>query len=255
MPGMMEEGLILRHESREKPKSKTITNGANACLSSWCGEVYCSLVSHGMKLPHKTIERHLLNAGHRCIIGIDEVGMGCLAGPVVVCAVAIRPKFFRGRWHRLEYLRDSKLLQAHQRERYALELAAHRYVRHAIAVIHPKEIDKLNVYQAARAGMRRAIKRLGLRDADRPHVLVDGPYPIAGTTLPQTAVIKGDRKVFAIAAASVLAKVHRDAMMVRYAKRFPGYSLELHKGYSTQRHRQALAELGPCALHRRSFRL
>lgn len=181
--------------------------------------------------------------------------MGCLAGPVVVCAALFRPKFFGARWRRLQHLRDSKLLQPHQRETFAAELTAHRFVRHAVAVVYPKDIDRLNIYQASRVGMRRALARLGVKAKERPFVLVDGPRPVAGVLWPQQAIIKGDRKVFAIAAASVLAKVHRDAMMVRYAKRFRGYGFEVHKGYGTVRHRSALASLGPTAIHRRSFRL
>lgn len=205
--------------------------------------------------PTKHIERALLAAGHGCVIGIDEVGMGCLAGPVVVCATLFSPEFFARRWKSLERLRDSKLLQAHQRETFATHLRTHRFVRHAIAVVHPKEIDQVNIYQASLIGMRRALRRLGVRAADRPFVLIDGRGRIADIPWPQRAVIKGDRKVFAIAAASVLAKVHRDAMMTHYATRYPQYGLEVHKGYATALHRQRLQECGPCPLHRRSFTL
>jgi len=206
-------------------------------------------------LPTKSVERTLLAAGHGCIIALDEVGMGCLAGPVVVCAALFRPAFFRGRWRQLEYLRDSKLLQARAREAFATELAAHRYVRHAIAVVHAREVDRLNVYRASLTGMRRAIRRLGVRSADNPFVLLDGRGRVEGIPWPQRAIIKGDRKVFAIAAASVLAKTFRDALMVRYAQRYPGYGLEVHKGYATALHRTRIRELEPSALHRRSFRL
>ena len=208
-----------------------------------------------VKVPKKSLERKLLAAGYDCIVGVDEVGMGCLAGPVVVCAILIRPEFYAVRRRRLEYLRDSKALGAHQREKYARELSVERYARHAISVVYPREVDRLNVFGAARAGMRRAINRLGLTRSDRPMVMVDGPHRIKGIAWEQMPVVKGDRKVFSIAAASVLAKVHRDAMMVRYAKRYPEYGLELHKGYATQLHRARLAQFGPSALHRRSFKL
>jgi len=208
-----------------------------------------------VKLPHKSLERNLLAQGYTCVIGLDEVGMACLAGPVVVGAALFRPEFFARRWRRLERLRDSKLLQAHQRERYARELASHRFIRHAVAVVYPREVDRLNVYHASLVGMRRALRRLGLTKEDRPFVLVDGRGKVPGIVWPQQAVIKGDRKIFAIAAASVLAKAHRDAMMVRYAKRFPAYGLERHKGYPTALHRQRLEVHGPSRLHRRSFAL
>ena len=162
-------------------------------------------------------------------------------------------KFFAGRWKKLQYLRDSKLLQANHRERYALELASHRYIRHAIAVVHPHEVDRLNVYHAALAGMRRALGRLGLTTKDRPFILIDGRGRIPKIRWPQQAIVKGDRKVFCIAAASVLAKVHRDAMMVRYATRYPGYGFEVHKGYPTKMHRERLNKLGMSRLHRKSF--
>lgn len=179
--------------------------------------------------------------------------MGCLAGPVVVCAALFRPRFFAGRWRQLEYLRDSKLLAPRRRESFALELAAHRFVRHAIAVVYPREIDRLNVYQASRVAMRRAVARLGAKPSEHPFVLVDGPRPVAGIPWPQRAVVRGDRKVFSIAAASVLAKTYRDALMVRYARRFPRYGFDRHKGYSTALHRRQLAEHGPTPIHRRSF--
>ncbi len=208
-----------------------------------------------VKVPTKSIERNLLTSGFDCIAAVDEVGMGCLAGPVVVCAVLFRPKFYRSRRRKLEYLRDSKNLLAHQRERYARELSAERHVRHAIAVIHPREVDRLNVFGAARAGMRRSLRRLGLKRADRAMVLVDGRSRLEGIPWEQMPIVKGDRKVFSIAAASVLAKVHRDRMMAGYAKRYPAYGFEKHKGYATRLHQRRLTELGPTPLHRRSFRL
>jgi ribonuclease HII len=206
-----------------------------------------------VKLPNKTLERTLLAQGYTCIVGLDEVGMACLAGPVVVAATLFRPAFFARRWKRLEYLRDSKMLQAHQRERYARELASHRFIHHAVAVVHPREVDRLNVYRASLVGMRRAVRRLGLSRQDKPFVLLDGRGRIPDIPWPQQAIIKGDRKVFAVAAASILAKVHRDGMMTRYARRYPAYGFERHKGYPTASHRRQLEQAGPCPLHRRSF--
>lgn len=207
------------------------------------------------KLPHKSLERALLAAKHGLVVGVDEVGMGCLAGPVVVCAAVFTPQFYQGRWRSLEHLRDSKLLASHQREQFARALKAHPHVRYAIAVIPPRQIDQLNIYQAARLGMRRAIARLKLSASHRPVILVDGPHAIEGIALPQRAIVKGDQSVFAIAAASVLAKVHRDALMTRAAQRYPGYGFEVHKGYGTPAHRASLRALGPSAFHRKSFTL
>jgi ribonuclease HII len=204
-------------------------------------------------LPKKSLERHLLATRCDAVVGVDEVGMGCLAGPVVVCAVAFDASFFRVRQRGFEGLRDSKLLTASARTRLSAALTAHPLVRHALVAVGPSEIDRLNVYRAARAGMRRALRKL--RPPERAHVLVDGPQIIDGIALPQTAIVKGDRTVFAIAAASVLAKAHRDALMTRLSKKYPGYGLERHKGYGTLAHYGALAALGPSPLHRRSFRL
>lgn len=206
-----------------------------------------------MKLPHKTIERTLFRNGYKRVIGIDEVGMGCLAGPVVVCAVAFSREFYRHAHRRLRRLRDSKLLQPHQREEYAKYLMAERGLSYALARSYPKKIDEINIYQAARKAMKRAIDRLNVRE--RTIVLVDGKTNIKGVSFDQQAIVKGDRKVFAIACASVIAKVHRDRMMMRAARCFPGYGFEKHKGYGTKLHREKIRELGPCHIHRRSFKL
>jgi len=208
-----------------------------------------------VKIPHKTLERNLFRQGYGRVVGVDEVGMGCLAGPVVVCAVSFTKQFYDRSHPALAGLRDSKLLQPHQREAFARELMADRNLRYVVSVVYPREIDILNIFQSARAGMRRAIARVRPKDARaNAIVLVDGPHRIAGIAHQQIPIVKGDRKIFAIACASIIAKVYRDNMMTRYAKRFPGYGFEQHKGYGTPLHRARLATLGPCPLHRRSFR-
>lgn len=204
-----------------------------------------------MKIPHKTLEKKLLFSGHSRIIAVDEVGMGCLAGPVVVCAVILDKKFFKKSHRKLHWLRDSKLLLPHQREEFAEELLKESNIKFAICYCHPKTIDRLNIYQAARVAMRRAIRKLAADSS--VVVLVDGKSKIEGIPFEQRAIVKGDRKVFSIACASILAKVFRDKMMVRYAKKFPGYGFEKHKGYGTAEHKISLAVLGPCPIHRRSF--
>ena len=209
-----------------------------------------------VKVPTKTLERSLLAQGYERIIGVDEVGMACLAGPVAVCALAVGPDFY-ATWHRgLAWMRDSKMLQPHQRERFAAQLVGITGLTWRIASCEPQVIDELNIYQASRVAMRTAIAELrGTNNGSRTVVLVDGNKIIKELDLPQKAIIKGDQKVWAIAAASILAKVHRDRLMVEYAKEYPGYGFEIHKGYPTKLHRQRLEELGPCPLHRRSFRL
>ncbi len=202
--------------------------------------------------------------GYRYVIGVDEVGMGCLAGPVVVCAVLFGRKFFLSqrlkiqRHPKLRWLRDSKLLSPHQREKFVSELLKEKGLKFQTARCLPKTIDKINIYQAARLAMKRAVSKLvstmGIfATAKMPIVLIDGPHKIANLNLPQMAIVKGDRKVFAIACASLIAKVARDKMMKKYAKKFPRYGFERHKGYGTKFHQAQLAALGPCKIHRKSF--
>ncbi len=180
--------------------------------------------------------------------------MGCLAGPVVVCAVAFSGKFYASSHRKLHWLRDSKLLTAAQRERFAAVLLKDKGLRYRIGYCFPKVIDRLNIYQAARLAMRRAIHKLKVKSSkSKVMVLVDGKTAIHGLGLEQTPVVGGDHKVFAIACASVIAKVFRDRMMERYAKRYPGYGLESHKGYGTKLHQARLAALGPSKIHRKSF--
>ncbi|KKT81405.1 MAG: ribonuclease HII [Candidatus Yanofskybacteria bacterium RIFCSPLOWO2_01_FULL_44_22] len=224
-----------------------------------------------MKLPNKSLERNLFMSGYRLIYAVDEVGMGCLAGPVVVCAVAITNQFYKKTHKKLRWLRDSKLLLAKSREFYAEELLKEKDLVYALSYAYPKTIDKLNIYQASRWAMRRAVRKVysslymvsGIQNTKykiqdtvfKSIVLVDGNKKIPGLKGEQIAIVRGDRRVFAIACASVIAKVFRDKMMVQYAKKYPGYGFEKHKGYGTKYHQVKLASLGPCAIHRRSFRL
>lgn len=219
-----------------------------------------------MKVPSKTLERKLINFGYGYVCGVDEVGIGCLAGPVVACAVRISPEFYSQEHPTLEGLRESKLLSAKQREKFAQLLIKQEHLTYAITSADVESIDRVNIFQAARQAMRRAVERLVNSKSEAPNpkqiqnpensktiILVDGSYEIPGIALDQQAIVKGDRDVFAIACASVIAKVYRDRMMVRYAKKYPGYGFEKHKGYGTKYHQTQLLVLGPCAIHRRSF--
>ncbi|MBI2674682.1 MAG: ribonuclease HII [Candidatus Yanofskybacteria bacterium] len=190
---------------------------------------------------------------------MDEVGMGCLAGPVVVCAVGFTNHFYNKIHKKYFKLRDSKLLSARDREKFAGELVKEKDLVYAIAQCFPTTIDKLNIYQASRLAMKRAIVALRLAQGDQNYlkqiILVDGKTKINGLKIEQMSIVKGDRKIFAIACASIIAKVHRDGMMARYAKKYPEYGFEKHKGYGTRFHKAQLASFGPCEIHRRSFRL
>lgn len=206
-----------------------------------------------MTLPKKTLERKLFNSGYGYICAVDEVGMGCLAGPVVVCAVGITNHFYNKHHKKLIRLRESKLLLPHQREKFATELLKEKDLVYAISTISPKIIDKINIYQAARLGMKNAINKLKPEINLKTIVLVDGKTKISGLNNEQMPIVKGDRKVFAVACASIIAKVHRDKLMTKMAKRYPGYGFEKHKGYGTKYHQAQLASLGPCEIHRKSF--
>lgn len=206
-----------------------------------------------MRLPHKTLEKKLFSQGYKKIIAVDEVGMGSLAGPVVVCAISFNKKFFSKKHKNLHWLRDSKLLSPHQRENFTRELLKEKNFKYRIGYCYPKTIDRINIYQAARLAMKRAIKRLSRYKKQEIFVLVDGKNEIKGLELRQMPVIKGDRKIFSIACASLLAKVFRDKMMTRYAKRFPKFGFEKHKGYGTKFHRVMLLKHGRSPIHRFSF--
>lgn len=206
-----------------------------------------------MKLPYKTLERKLFNSGYGYICAVDEVGMGCLAGPVVVCAVGITNHFYKKVHKKLKWLRDSKLLLSRQRDKFASELMKENDLVYALAYAQPKTVDKLNVYGASRRAMKQAIKKIRPSLNLKTIVLVDGKTKIKGVETEQMPIVKGDRKVFAIACASIIAKVYRDKMMERYARKYPGYGFERHKGYGTKYHKVQLSVLGPCEIHRKSF--
>jgi ribonuclease HII len=178
------------------------------------------------------------------VAGVDEAGVGPLAGPVVAAAVVFPPGLgVRG-------VDDSKRLTAARREQMAREIRA-AALDYRVAVVEPDEIDRINIYQAGLQAMRRAV--LGLTEPPE-HLLVDGRR-IPGVDFPQEVLISGDATCHAIAAASILAKTERDALMVRYDEEYPGYGFASHKGYATAAHRTAIRRLGPSPIHRRSFTL
>ena len=176
------------------------------------------------------------------IAGVDEVGRGPLAGPVVAAAVILDPA------RPIAGLADSKQLSPARRERLALDIRANA-LAWALGRAEVTEIDRLNIFQAALLAMRRAVETLPMTP-DR--VLVDGKHcpPLA---CPCTAIVKGDATVPAISAASILAKVARDAELRELHDRYPRYDFARHKGYPTAVHREALRRYGPCPEHRRSF--
>ena len=188
------------------------------------------------------LRRQLRAAGARTVAGVDEVGVGPLAGPVVAAAVVLPDRVD------LPGLNDSKQLSATAREGLAARIRE-QALAVAISEVANDEIDRVNVRRAAFLAMRRALAALG----ECPdHVLVDGQaIPDLGS--PQTPLVGGDARDGSIAAASIVAKVHRDALMRDFEDRYPGYGFARHKGYPTSEHFACLARLGPCAIHRLSF--
>jgi len=186
--------------------------------------------------------RRLFETGARLVAGVDEVGMGPLAGPVVAVAVILPERVD------LPGLKDSKQLGPRVREKLAARIRE-QAITCAAGKVQPQEIDRLNIHRAGLEAMRRAVVSLSVRP---DCVLVDA-RTIPEIAVPQTAIIGGDASDGTIAAASIVAKVHRDAIMRHLDGRYPGYGFDRHMGYGTERHLEALQRLGPSPVHRRSF--
>ncbi len=186
-------------------------------------------------------ERRYLEKGFKYIAGVDEVGRGPLAGPVV-CAAVIMPES-----DIIEGITDSKKLSEKKREEYA-KLIKERALSYSIFEVSQEEIDQINILNAVKKCMTEAV--LGLKI--KPDItLVDG----VDTNLPINAeyIVKGDLKSYTIGCASILAKVYRDNLMIEQSKNFPEYAFEKHKGYGTKSHIEKIKEIGPCRLHRKTF--
>lgn len=188
-------------------------------------------------------ERQAKGLGYHLVAGVDEVGRGPLAGPVVAAAVIVPDGDFS------IPVKDSKALSATRRQVLSDRLRTHPGVCISIAAVEPAEIDEINILQATHKAMRCALAQL-LPQAD--FALVDG-LPVPRLPIPAEFLVKGDSRSASIAAASIVAKVHRDALMVELDTAFPGYGFSRHKGYGTREHLDALRRLGPCPAHRRSF--
>lgn len=188
------------------------------------------------------LEETAQRRGARCIAGVDEVGRGPLFGPVVAAAVVLPAGY------ELHGLNDSKQLSERKRNDFDGRIRECA-VAFAVAVVDAATIDRINIRQASLLAMRLAVEQLAVRP---DFLLIDGRDTI-DWPCPQQAMVKGDATSFSIAAASVLAKVHRDRLLVELDREFPGYGLARHKGYGSPQHLEALARLGPTPLHRKSF--
>jgi ribonuclease HII len=193
--------------------------------------------------PDFTHEAAAIAAGATCVVGVDEVGRGPLAGPVTACAVRLNPDRIP------PGLRDSKQLTAARRDALYTQIMAQAGV--SIAHASVEEIDTLNILRASHLAMERAIAGLGL---PVDHALIDGNLIPRGLACRATALVKGDARCLSIAAASIVAKVTRDRIMVDLAQQHPGYGWEANAGYPTKTHLQALQTLGVTPWHRRSFK-
>lgn len=187
-------------------------------------------------------ERRLARAGYKLIAGVDEVGRGPLAGPVVASACIIKNFSFRAE------INDSKKLSPRKREKAYNELAKKSIF--GIGIVSEKTIDAINIHQATKRAMEIAISNLGIAP---DYVLVDGRMKLT-VKCPLECIISGDSKSLSIAAASIIAKVTRDSLMVKYDEEYPQYGFSRHKGYPTKFHKSALKNHGPSPIHRYSFR-
>jgi ribonuclease HII len=188
------------------------------------------------------IERRLRDSGFRAIAGTDEVGRGCLAGPVVAAAVILDddPTLFG--------VNDSKQVDADDRVSVC-RLILRRARAVAVGIVEPQTIDRINILRASKQAMLQSVEDLGVR----PDVLLLDAVTVEGLELPQIPLIEGDRRSVSIAAASIVAKVYRDLLMESYDERYPVYDFKHNRGYATESHQAALKVYGPSPIHRKSF--
>jgi ribonuclease HII len=191
----------------------------------------------------RTLENALRRVGFCHVAGVDEVGRGCLAGPVVAAAVVLHPE------RHIAGVSDSKMVPAPERERLFDRITAHA-IAWAVASSDPREIDHINIHQASLTAMRRAIMELN----PLPDVVLVDAFRVPGLPMAQRGVPHGDRRCSAIAAASIIAKVTRDRQMRSLHTLDPRYGFDRHKGYATADHLEAVARFGYSEAHRRSFR-
>jgi ribonuclease HII len=200
-----------------------------------------------MKYPNLNEEKKLWRKGFKRVVCLDEAGRGPLAGPVVAAAVSIIANCKL----QIANLKDSKKLTPKKREEFFKILTKHPNIEWGIGRVSEKVIDKINILEATKLAMIKAIKKLK-RKPD--FLILDGNFTI-DLGIPQKPIIKADEKVFSCSAASIIAKVTRDRIMVRYHKKYPQYGFDRHKGYPTKLHRRLLKKYGCCGIHRKTFQL
>ena len=197
----------------------------------------------GRKNELLAFEQIKWNEGFSFVAGVDEAGRGCMAGPVVAGAV-----IFTDPEKIPDGIHDSKQMTHEARMAIREKLLAEPSVLWAVAEVQADEIDRINILQATWKAMRLAVAQL----KQTQFILVDG-NPVKGFELPSQSIVKGDAKSLSIGAASILAKTHRDLLMEKYAEQYPQYGFELHKGYCTAQHIEAVKQYGPCPIHRLTY--
>lgn len=206
-----------------------------------------------MWYPNLSEEKKLWKKKYKRVVGLDEVGRGPLAGPVVAAAVLVLNSKYK---IQNSEIKDSKKLSQNQREKIYKELIKDKNIKWGIGKVSEKVIDKINILEATKLAMEKAIDNLKSKaQSPKPkidYLILDGNFKI-NLKVPQKPIIKADEKVFSCAAASILAKVTRDRMMEKFHKKYPKYKFDKNKGYPTKSHKRILKKHGPCKIHRKSF--
>lgn len=200
-------------------------------------------------------EQKLWRKGYRFVACVDEAGKGPLAGPVVAAAVCFDSKLSLAKFSlaRLSFprLKDSKKLSPKRRKEIYSKVKKHPAMQWGIGIVSEKVIDRINIFQATKLAMKKAVANLQ-KKTRVDFLILDGNMKI-DLPIPQKSIVKGDEKVFSCAIASTIAKVTRDRIMLRYHKKYPQYGFDRHKGYGTEVHFKMLKRFGPCPIHRMSF--
>lgn len=197
-------------------------------------------------------EKRLWKKGYKYVVGIDEAGRGPLAGPVAAGAVLILEKDFKEA-KKIKSVKDSKKLREEKRKEVYLDLIKNKKIKWGIGMVSEKTIDKINILEATKLAMIKAVKDLEKKNKIKVDFLIlDGRMKL-DLKIEQKSIVKGDDKVFSISAASIVAKVKRDELMERYDKKYPQYNFKKHKGYGTREHMEKIKKHGICKIHRKSF--
>jgi len=200
-----------------------------------------------MKYPNLKEERNLWRKGYKNVVCLDEAGRGPLAGPVVACAVSLK-KEIKG----LKGIKDSKELTKKGREKFFKMFVNHQNIEWGLGIVGEKVIDKINILNATKLAMKKALIHLKKKGLNPEFLILDGKMEL-DVEIPQISIIKADEKVLSCAIASIIAKVHRDKIMDSYDKDYPEYRFNKNKGYGTYYHYRALKRYGLSKIHRKSF--